>query len=260
MKNLFSIEGKTAIITGGSSGIGAMIAEAFVQNGVKTYITSRKADALEEKRKEFSSNGKCIAIQSDLSDTDGINRLFEEIGSYESKIDILINNAGTAWASSFEDFPEKGWDKVMDINLKSPFFLTQKFLPLLKKSGKEDNPSRVINIASINGITHPLMPTYSYSSSKSALIHLTRHLGADMARYNINVNAIAPGFFPSKMTSHIAKNEALSSEVIKKIPIKRMGSPEDIAGTIDMLLNSEADFINCSIIYCDGGESRSGSF
>ena len=137
MKNLFSIEGKTAIITGGSSGIGAMIAEAFVQNGVKTYITSRKADALEEKREEFSSNGECIAIQADLSDNDGINRLFEEICSYESKIDILINNAGTAWASSFEDFPEKGWDKVMDINLKSPFFLTQKFLPLLKKSGKE---------------------------------------------------------------------------------------------------------------------------
>ena len=253
MKNLFSIQGKTAIITGGSSGIGAMIAEAFVQNGVKTYITSRKADALKEKCGEFSLDGECIAIQSDLSDNDGINALYKEICSHESKIDILINNAGTAWASPFEDFPEKGWDKVMDINLKSPFFLTQKFLPLLKKSGKEDDPSRVINIASINGITHPLMPTYSYSSSKSALIHLTRHLGADMARNNINVNAIAPGFFPSKMTSHIANNEALSAEVIKKIPIKRMGSPEDIAGTAMYLCSRASSWVCGQTIVVDGG-------
>ena len=165
-----------------------------------------------------------LSIQSDLSNSDGINQFYSEIQNREEKIDVLINNAGTAWASSFDEFPEKGWDKVMDINLKSVFFLTQKFLPLLKKSGSKNDPARVINIASINGLTHPLMPTYSYSSSKSALIHLTRHLGADLAKYNININAIAPGFFPSKMTSHIAENESLSAQVIDGIPIKRMGS------------------------------------
>ena len=141
----------------------------------------------------------------------------------------------------------------MDINLKSVFFLTQKFLPLLKKSGSKNDPARVINIASINGLTHPLMPTYSYSSSKSALIHLTRHLGADLAKYNININAIAPGFFPSKMTSHIAENESLSAQVIDRIPIKRMGAPEDIAGTAIYLSSKASSWMCGETIVVDGG-------
>jgi len=149
MKDLFSVKEKTVVITGGSSGIGAMIANGFIQNGAKIYITSRKAGALEEQQKNLSSYGECISIQSDLSNSDGINQFYSEIKNHEEKIDVLINNAGTAWASSFDEFPEKGWDKVMDINLKSVFFLTQKFLPLLKKSGSKNDPARVINIASI---------------------------------------------------------------------------------------------------------------
>jgi len=253
MKDLFSVKEKTVVITGGSSGIGAMIANGFIQNGAKIYITSRKVGALEEQQKNLSSYGECISIQSDLSNSDGINHFYSEIKNREEKIDVLINNAGTAWASSFDEFPEKGWDKVMDINLKSVFFLTQKFLPLLKKSGSKNDPARVINIASINGLTHPLMPTYSYSSSKSALIHLTRHLGADLAKYNININAIAPGFFPSKMTSHIAENESLSAQVIDRIPIKRMGAPEDIAGTAIYLSSKASSWMCGETIVVDGG-------
>ena len=253
MKDLFSVKEKTVVITGGSSGIGAMIANGFIQNGAKIYITSRKIGALEEQQKNLSSYGECISIQSDLSNSDGIHQFYSEIKNREEKIDVLINNAGTAWASSFDEFPEKGWDKVMDINLKSVFFLTQKFLPLLKKSGSKNDPARVINIASINGLTHPLMPTYSYSSSKSALIHLTRHLGADLAKYNININAIAPGFFPSKMTSHIAENESLSAQVIDRIPIKRMGAPEDIAGTAIYLSSKASSWMCGETIVVDGG-------
>lgn len=253
MKDLFSVKEKTVVITGGSSGIGAMIANGFIQNGAKIYITSRKLGALEEQQKNLSSYGECISIQSDLSNSDGINQFYSEIQNHEEKIDVLINNAGTAWASSFDESPEKGWDKVMDINLKSVFFLTQKFLPLLKKSGSKNDPARVINIASINGLTHPLMPTYSYSSSKSALIHLTRHLGADLAKYNININAIAPGFFPSKMTSHIAENESLSAQVIDRIPIKRMGAPEDIAGTAIYLSSKASSWMCGETIVVDGG-------
>ena len=253
MHDLFKIKGKTAVITGGSSGIGAMIADGFVQNGAKIYICSRKKDALVEMSEKLSSLGECISIQSDLSNIDGINRLFKEIETREEKIDILINNAGTAWATPVDDFPEKGWDKVMDINLKSVFFLIQKFLPLLRRSGKKTDPARVVNIASINGITHPLLPTYSYSSSKSALIQLTRHLGADLAKDNININAIAPGYFPSKMTSHIASNEHLSAEVLKRIPIKRMGSPEDIAGTAIYLCSRASSWVCGQTIVVDGG-------
>ena len=200
MNNLFSLNGKTAVITGGSSGIGAMIAKSFVENGVKTYITSRKQNTLEEKAKEFSNYGECIALQSDLSSNKGIIDFVNTIGKLEDSMDILVNNAGTSWSAPIDGFPEHGWDKVMDINLKSVFFLTQQLLPLLKSAGNKEDPSRVINIASINGITHPNMPTYSYSSSKAAVIHLTKHMGADLARENININGIAPGYFPSKMT------------------------------------------------------------
>ena len=154
MKDLFSVKEKTVVITGGSSGIGAMIANGFIQNGAKIYITSRKAGALEEQQKNLSSYGECISIQSDLSNSDGINQFYSEIKNHEEKIDVLINNAGTAWASSFDEFPEKGWDKVMDINLKSVFFLTQKFLPLLKKSGSKNDPARVPP-ASINILLQP---------------------------------------------------------------------------------------------------------
>jgi len=253
MGNLFSLSGKKAIITGGSSGIGAMIAKSFVQNGVKTYITSRKREALEEKAKEFSNYGECIALQSDLSSNKGILEFVRAISELESGIDILVNNAGTSWGASIEEFPEHGWDKVMDINLKSIFFLTQKLLPLLKISGTPEDPARVINIASINGITHPNMPTYSYSSSKAAVIQLTRHMGADLAKENININGIAPGYFPSKMTSHIEHDEKMTEFVLDRIPIRRMGKPEDIAGAAIYLSAIASSWVCGETIVVDGG-------
>lgn len=253
MNNLFSLNGKTAVITGGSSGIGAMIAKSFVENGVKTYITSRKQNALEEKAKEFSHYGECIALQSDLSSNKGIIEFVNTIGRLENSMDILVNNAGTSWSAPIVGFPEHGWDKVMDINLKSVFFLTQQLLPLLKSAGNKKDPSRVINIASINGITHPNMPTYSYSSSKAAVIHLTKHMGADLARENININGIAPGYFPSKMTSFIEHDEEMTRMVLNKIPIRRMGEPDDIAGAAIYLSSKASSWICGQTIVVDGG-------
>ena len=253
MNNLFSLEGKTAVVTGGSSGIGAMIAESFVRNGVKTYITSRKEEILQNTAREFSKFGECIAISADLSETEGILKFIKEIKAVEGKIDILINNAGTSWGAPIEEFPEQGWDKVMDINLKSIFFLTQKCIPLLKLAGNRDNPSRVVNIASINGITHPNMPTYSYSSSKAAVIQLTRHMGADLAKEFINVNGIAPGYFPSKMTAFMGRDAKMQKMVINKIPLGRIGKPDDIAGAVIYLCSSASSWICGQTIVVDGG-------
>ena len=253
MSDLFSLNGKTAIITGGSSGIGAMIAKSFVENGVKTYITSRKEETLVKKAKEFSNYGECIALQSDLSSNEGIFEFVKTISNLEDGMDILVNNAGTSWGASIEEFPEQGWDKVMNINLKSIFFLTQKLLPLLKISGTAEDPARVINIASINGITHPIMPTYSYSSSKAAVIQLTRHMGADLAKENININGIAPGYFPSKMTSHIEHDEKMTQFVLDKTPIRRMGKPEDIAGAAIYLSSRASSWVCGETIVVDGG-------
>lgn len=253
MKNLFSLEGKIAIVTGGSSGIGAMIAESFVRNGVKTYITSRKEEVLQNTAREFSKFGECIAISADLSEREGILKFIKEINTIENKIDILINNAGTSWGASIEKFPEQGWDKVMDINLKSIFFLTQQCIPLLKLAGNKETPARVVNIASINGITHPNMPTYSYSSSKAAVIQLTRHMGADLAKDFININGIAPGYFPSKMTAFVEQDAEMQKMVLDKIPLGRMGKTEDIAGAAIYLCSEASSWICGQTIVVDGG-------
>ncbi len=196
MKNLFDISGKVAVVTGGSRGIGAMIARGFVENGVKTYICSRHTDQAEQTAAALSEYGTCIAFQADLSIVEGIEKFVSEIASREEKIDVLVNNAGAVWAAPIDEFPESGWDKVMDINVKSVFFLTQKFLPLLRAS----DMARIINIASVDGQSVPGFETYSYSASKAAVIHMTRVLAKRLAQDNILVNAIAPGAFPSDMT------------------------------------------------------------
>ena len=207
MKNLFDVSGKIAVVSGGSSGIGFMMAQGLLENGAKVYITARKIGQLEEAQKALSEFGDCVAIPSDLSSLAGIEGFVAELSKHESKLDILINNAGAVWASPIADFPEEGWDKVMDINVKSLFFMTQKCLPLLKAAGSAEHPARVVNIASINGIRNSGMPTYSYTASKSAVVHLTTHMGTDLVGDNILVNAIAPGYFPSKMTKSITENK-----------------------------------------------------
>lgn len=253
MKTLFDVSGKVAVVTGGSSGIGAMMARGLIENGARVYITARKEERLMAKAAELSELGECIAIPADLSNVEGIEALVAAISEREDKIDILINNAGANWSASIENFPEKGWDKVMDINIKSIFFATQKFLPLLKASGTADDPARIINIASINGIRNSGMPTYAYTASKSGVINLTEHLATDLAPYNINVNAIAPGFFPSNMTKQIVENDGMTKMAISQIPRGRMGAPEDIAGTALYLCSRASSWMIGQTLVLDGG-------
>lgn len=252
MDNLFSVEGKTVLITGGSSGIGAMMARGFLDSGAIVYITARKAERLMAKAEELSQYGDCTAIPGDMSTVEGIEAFVKAYSEKEDHIDVLINNAGANWIAPIDNFPEAGWDKVMDINIKSIFFMTQKCLPLLKNGTAED-PARIINTASINGITNPTMPSYAYSASKSGVIHLTKHLASDLASRNINVNAIAPGFFPSDMTKGLTENEAVAKAVIAKIPRGRMGSPEDIAGTAIYLSSRASAWVCGNIVTLDGG-------
>ena len=250
MNNLFSVQGKVAVVTGGSRGIGAMIARGFVENGVKTYITARNEEVLLATAAELSAHGECIAIASNLSTVEGLTAFANDIKAREEKIDILINNAGASWGAAIDEFPEGGWDKVMDLNVKSIFFLTQQLLPALRAAGTAEDPARVINIGSMNGTTHPHMNNYSYSASKAAVHHLTRHLGADLAPEHINVNGIAPGFFPSKMTAHMLPHE---EEMAKGIPRGRIGTPEDAAGTALYLCSRASAWVAGHMIALDGG-------
>ena len=199
MKDLFSLEGRTALITGGSRGIGKMIARGFIAQGAKVYISSRKAPACIETAQELSKDGVCIALPQDVSTVDGAKALAATYAQHESKLDILVNNAGAAWGAGFDEFPESGWDKVMDLNVKSPFFLTQALHGALKAGASVEKPSKVINITSIDGIRPNPMETYSYHASKAGLIHLTRRMAAQLISDHIVVTSLAPGAFASEM-------------------------------------------------------------
>ena len=254
MKNLFDVAGKVAVITGGSRGIGAMMAQGLIENGAKVYITARKEVELKAAEEALGKLGECIAIRSDLSSHEGVVAFADEVKKREGKIDILINNAGASWGAPFEEFTEAAWDKVMDLNAKSLFFLTQQMAPALKNAATQENPARVINIASVNGITHPGMKTYSYSASKAAVIHLTKHLSADLAPDNINVNAIAPGFFPSNMTAFMANDEAIHKELTSNLPRGRMGDAKDAAGAAIYLSSRATAWMTGNTIVLDGGQ------
>ncbi len=251
MKNLFSVAGKVAVVTGGSRGIGAMIAQGFVENGVRTYITARKESELNATAERLSALGECIAIVSDLSTVEGIEAFAEQMNEREPKLHILVNNAGATWGSPIDDFPEAGWDKVMDLNVKSPFFLIQKLLPALRRAATAEDPARIINISSINALANPGMDNYSYSASKAAIAHLTRHLAADLVKDDITVNGIAPGLFPSKMTAFFVDGH--EEEAGAGIPRKRIGSPEDAAGTAIYLSSRASAWITGNMIVLDGG-------
>jgi NAD(P)-dependent dehydrogenase (short-subunit alcohol dehydrogenase family) len=250
MKDLFSVSGKVAVVTGGSTGIGAMIAQGLAEAGARTYITARKVEQLEATAAEISKSGECIAVPSNLGTLEGVEEFAAAILAKEPKVDILINNAGATWGADIDEFPESGWDKVMDLNVKSVFFLTQKLLPALRASAEIGDPARVVNIASINAITHPRMNNYSYSASKAAVIQLTRHLSGDLAPEGINVNGIAPGYFPSKMTKHLKEIEA---GIADGTPTRTIGSAEDAAGTAIYLCSRASNYISGHTIIMDGG-------
>ena len=251
MKDLFNVEGKVALVTGGSRGIGAMIAEGFVKNGVKTYITSRKSEQCNNKADELSKFGECISIPADLTDMNEMDKLVNHINENEKQLNFLINNAGAAWGASFDEFPENGWDKVMDTNVKSVFFLTQKLAKILEQSGNNSDPSRVINVGSIDGIGIPRAETYSYPASKAAVHQLTRVLANRLAHRNININAIAPGPFQSNMMAHTL--EEYGEQIKSSVPRGRIGIPEDMAGTAIFLCSKASAYITVSIIPVDGG-------
>jgi len=251
MKNLFSVSGKVALVTGGSRGIGAMIARGFVESGVKTYITARKIEELQTTAAELSEFGECIAIASDLSTLEGIKAFSAELKEREPQLHILVNNAGATWGEKIDDFPEAGWDKVMDLNVKSPFFLIQQLLPALREAGNQEDPARVINIASINAYANPKMTNYSYSASKAAVVQMTRHLAADLVDDKINVNGIAPGIFPSKMTAFAIDGQ--EEAVGATIPRGRIGNGEDAAGTAIYLSARASAWVTGHTVVLDGG-------
>ena len=253
INNLFSVKGKVAVVTGGSRGIGEMITSGFLANGVKVYISARKAPALIDKANELSERYEmdCIPVPCDLSNMQGINEFVEIIEKKEKSINFLINNAGAAWGEPLESFSEKGWDKVMDLNVKSIFFLTQKFKTLLTKNATVEDPSRVINIGSIDGLNVPAMETYPYGASKAAVHHLTRVLAAKLVKENILVNAIAPGPYPSNMLGAAVNHDY--SEIAKRNPRNRVGTPEDIAGLAIFLCSRAGAYTVGETITSDGG-------
>jgi len=249
--DLFTLEGRTALVTGGSRGIGKMIAAGFLAQGAKVYISSRKADACDAAAEELSQGGgTCISLPQDVSSVAGCQALAKALEAREDKLDILVNNAGAAWGAPFEEFPEHGWDKVMDLNLKSPFFLTQALHVALKKAGTHDQPAKVINIASIDGIRLNPQDTYSYHASKSGLIYLTRRLAARLIADNIVVSAIAPGAFASEM-NRTARDHG--DAVAKAIPARRIGRDEDMAGAAIYLASRAGNYVVGETIAVDGG-------
>jgi len=251
MKNLFDVSGKVALVTGGSRGIGEMIAEGYVANGVKTYISARKAEACDATAARLSEHGECISIPADLSTAEGIRALSDEINSRENQLDILVNNAGATWGASIEEFPEAAWDKVMDINVKGVFFLTQALLPLLEASGSAEDPARIINIGSVDGLNVNHLPTFAYGPSKAAVHHLTRTLATHLADRKITANAIAPGPFPSKMTAGIQK--AMGEEIRNGVPLKRWGEAADMAGAAIYLASKAGSYVDGAVLPVDGG-------
>jgi NAD(P)-dependent dehydrogenase (short-subunit alcohol dehydrogenase family) len=249
MKDLFSLAGRTALVTGGSRGIGRMIAEGFLAQGAKVYISSRKAADCDQTASALSQYGDCISIPADVSTMEGIAALVEAFRAREGSLDILVNNAGAAWGETFDTFPEKGWDKVVDLNLKSPFFLTQALIEPLRKASKA-RPAKVINIASIDGISINPQETYSYAASKAGLIQLTRRMALRLAEDNIVVSAIAPGAFASEM-NRVARDHA--EETAKRIPARRIGTDEDMAGAAIYLASRAGDYVMGSTLIVDGG-------
>lgn len=250
-ENLFSLQGRVALITGGSRGIGKMIAKGFVAYGAKVYISSRKADVCEATARELSSGGGfCEPLPIDASTNAGVAALAQAFAQRESKLDILVNNAGAAWLAEFDEFPEKGWDKVVDLNMKTPFFLTQALAPQLRAAASAGRPAKVINIASIDGITINPQETYSYAASKAGLIHLTTRMAARLARENIVVSAIAPGAFATEMNTTARDH---SDDVAKRIPLGRIGTDEDMAGAAIFLASRAGDYVVGSTLTVDGG-------
>jgi NAD(P)-dependent dehydrogenase (short-subunit alcohol dehydrogenase family) len=250
MTDLFSLQGRVALVTGGSRGIGRMIAGGLLRHGAKVYISARKAEQCDATARELSSLGTCVSLPADVSSVEGCRAVAAEIAARESALDILVNNAGAAWGEPFDTFPEKGWDKVVDLNMKTPFFLTQALHGLLKAAAKPQQPAKVINVSSIDGISVNQWETYSYTASKAGLIHLTKRMALRLAQDNIVVSGIAPGPFPSEMNKEARDH---GDHVAQHVPAGRIGVDDDMAGVAVYLASRAGNYVVGETIAVDGG-------
>lgn len=249
--SLFDLQGKVALVTGGTRGIGLMVARGLLQAGAKVYVSSRKAAAGDEAVAELAQYGQITSLPADVSREPECVRLAAELGARESGLHVLVNNAGATWGAALEDFPVSGWDKVLDLNLKAPFFLSRACLPLLTAVATADDPARIINIGSIDGLRVPELPTYSYSSSKAAVHHLTRVLAKELGPRQVTVNAIAPGPFPSKMMA--ATLAEFGEEIAATSPLGRIGRDDDMAGAAVFLASRAGSYVTGAVLPVDGG-------
>ena len=256
VSTLFDLTGKTALVTGGSRGIGRMIAEGYLQAGATVYLSSRKADACDQVAAELSAVGPCHALPADITQDDDRARLVATLGEQTEQLDILVNNAGAAWGASYTDFPESGFRKVLELNVTALFFLTRDLTGLLTQAARPDDPARVINIGSMDGLKVPTVlrtGTFPYSASKAAVHHMTKALAVELAPRHITVNAVAPGFFESKMTEESL--ERFRDDIERNCPLHRIGRPEEMAGVAIYLASRAGAYTNGAVIPVDGGTS-----
>ena len=256
LERLFGLRGKTALVTGGTRGIGMMIARGLLQAGASVVVSSRKSDAVDQAVSALSEFGSVRGVAADLSHQEECRRLAADVAG-EDGLDILVNNAGATWGEPLESFPAAAWDRVLDLNVKSPFWMVQELLPALRKAGTADDPARVINIGSIDGIHVSPMPTYSYSASKAAIHQLTRVLAKELGPQHITVNAVAPGPFPSKMMA--ATLEAFGEAIAAAAPLRRIGRDDDMAGIAVFLASRAGAYVNGAVIPVDGGIATTAS-
>ena len=249
--DLFDLTGKTAVVTGGTRGIGLMIARGLLQAGASVYLSSRKPEAGEATVAELSGHGRVVSVPADLAREDECVRLAAEVGRAEGRVHVLVNNAGATWGAPLAEFPASAWDRALDLNLKAPFYLTRAFLPLLEAAATIDDPARVINIGSIDGLRVPELPTYSYSASKAGVHQLTRVLARELGPRHITVNAVAPGPFESKMMA--ATLAEFGDEIAASSPLGRIGRPDDMAGVAIFLSSRAGAYVTGAVIPVDGG-------
>jgi len=248
---LFDLAGKVAVVTGGTRGIGLMIARGLLQAGASVYISSRKPEAGDAAADELAAHGRVVSVPANLASEQECARLAAEVGRSEERVHVLVNNAGATWGAPLEEFPASAWDRALDLNLKAPFYLTRAFLPLLQAAGTVDDPARVINIGSIDGLRVPEFPTYSYSASKAGLHQLTRVLARELGPRHITVNAVAPGPFESKMMA--ATLAEFGDEIAAAAPLGRIGRPDDMAGVAVFLSSRAGAYVTGAVIPVDGG-------
>ncbi len=258
MGGLFDISGKAAVVTGGSRGIGKMIAGGLLDAGVRVVISSRKAEELERTAVELSARGECHAIPADLSSPEGAAALAQAVLGHFDAVDVLVNNAGATWGAPLEEFPASGWDRTIHTNVEGIFHLTVALLPALRQAGSESDPARVINIGSVDGLRVPSVENYSYSASKAAVHMLTRHLAKRLASDHITVNAIAPGPFESKMTAFMLDSQDAREMVEQMVPLGRIGRPDDAAGLVQFLASRAGSYLTATVIPLDGGITGCG--